>query len=1004
MTDTHDPGFYDLFVSYSTKDNFPPDPLASPGEREGWVQVFIKRVRALSADFTGEPLTTTANTEPDWDAFYAPDDIHAGHQWETRLRAAIAHTRVLLACLSEHYWQSAWCRFEWETYLEQESARGLANVEGGITPIYIATAPGVSAQSIIEAAPDWAKTLLTKRQVRLIEFQTHGLDALARIKALRDDPETAKSLQRVADRVSHQIAHARRAERVQQGNLASGTDTFVGRTDELHAIEGQLFGGGALGVITALRGLGGQGKTALALRYGRNLRGRYLGGCWQIIAEGQSELLPLLTTLREPLDLAPIPTEDDPGTARRVLAELHRRAFDPEVARTPGFTTAALLVIDNVDDPQLLSQRQRDALHEAMRQAGLGNDYGWLHVLATTRLEKHELPPALSGHIIPVDALPMSDALALWQRLLAEPGQSLSPTELAAATEIITLLERHTLAVEITARHIRRSFGETAVSHLARLRAALASTPGQTAGALESAQQRETDLPGYTHALAATLRFTFDRLAHEHPAAATVLHYAAHFPAEAVPLPWLRILASLQHPELREESDIPGSLSAWDRAELRLAESLRLLTHADGEHESIARLHRLAGEFLRLSAQQAGEDAARVAAVEGFIEQRCTQAEHDHHYPLAPWERSVLLADLITRMARKDCTTAMAQSGLLLGQILTAYADLGTARRLYVAANAVMQRLAESDPANAAWQRDLSVSFGMLGDLATAQGNLPEAQRLFGESLRIAQRLADSDPPNAQWQYDLGISNERLGDVASAQGDLAKAHTHYSAKRNVIQRLAESDPANAAWQRDLSVSFDKLGNLATAQGNLPEAQRLFGESLRIRQRLAESDPANAAWQRDLSVSFNKLGDLATAQGNLPEAQRLFGEDLRIAQRLAESDPANAEGQRDLWMSFGKLGDLATAQGDLPDAKRRWDDAHRITQRLAESDPANAAWQRDLSVSFNKLGILATAQGNLPEAQRLFGEAHRITQRLAESDPANAAWQRDLSVSFDKLGN
>ena len=38
---------------------------------------------------------------------------------------------------------------------------------------------------------------------------------------------------------------------------------------------------------------------------------------------------------------------------------------------------------------------------------------------------------------------------------------------------------------------------------------------------------------------------------------------------------------------------------------------------------------------------------------------------------------------------------------------------------------------------------------------ATAQGNLPEAQRLFGESLRIRQRLAESDPANAAWQRDL---------------------------------------------------------------------------------------------------------------------------------------------------------------------------------------------------------------------------------------------------------
>ncbi len=37
------PGLYDLFVSYSTKDNIAPD-----GEREGWVPVFIQRVRHCS--------------------------------------------------------------------------------------------------------------------------------------------------------------------------------------------------------------------------------------------------------------------------------------------------------------------------------------------------------------------------------------------------------------------------------------------------------------------------------------------------------------------------------------------------------------------------------------------------------------------------------------------------------------------------------------------------------------------------------------------------------------------------------------------------------------------------------------------------------------------------------------------------------------------------------------------------------------------------------------------
>ena len=61
--------------------------------------------------------------------------------------------------------------------------------------------------------------------------------------------------------------------------------------------------------------------------------------------------------------------------------------------------------------------------------------------------------------------------------------------------------------------------------------------------------------------------------------------------------------------------------TAWDRAALRLSESLRLLTPADADMPDIVRLHRLAEIYLRATAEQEGVDRARVAEVEQFIEQ-----------------------------------------------------------------------------------------------------------------------------------------------------------------------------------------------------------------------------------------------------------------------------------------------------------------------------------------------------------------------------------------------
>ncbi len=62
----------------------------------------------------------------------------------------------------------------------------------------------------------------------------------------------------------------------------------------------------------------------------------------------------------------------------------------------------------------------------------------------------------------------------------------------------------------------------------------------------------------------------------------------------------------------------------------------------------------------------------------------------------------------------------------------------------------------------AGWRRGFTSQLNLFRDRATAQGNLPEAQRLFGKSLRIRQRLAESDSANAAWQRDLAGSYQRF--------------------------------------------------------------------------------------------------------------------------------------------------------------------------------------------------------------------------------------------------
>ena len=90
--------------------------------------------------------------------------------------------------------------------------------------------------------------------------------------------------------------------------------------------------------------------------------------------------------------------------------------------------------------------------------------------------------------------------------------------------------------------------------------------------------------------------------------------------------------------------------------------------------------------------------------------------------------------------------------------------------------------------------------------MPTTQGNLPEAQRLFGESLRIRQRLAESDPANAAWQRDLSYSYTIIGQLLMRQECWREALPLLEQSLAIDERLAALAPTNVMLQNDVRVS------------------------------------------------------------------------------------------------------------------------------------------------------------------------------------------------------
>ncbi len=617
---------YELFISYSRKDNLP----QKPGDAKGWVTALHDEILADHRRFSTEPLRI----------FFDTSEIKSLDDWRQRMLTGLRESRILLVCLSPNYFSSPPCLWEWEEYLKRQ-VHALMGQES-VAPVYFVEAPNSNeqlnaawAEAVTRKAiapadrTEWEKrwkewhTAVDRHQwVDLKPWFPQGVEAL-RDAAVRD------KLAALGTSLWERIQRARRAIGV-PGNLRRLNPHFIGRRIELRQLHENL-GLGAVGVVTAINGLGGQGKTELATAYAHGWADSYPAGLWVLGAEGKRELLPLLgelcAELEIPLSASADETADQRG--RRVLSELKRRATE---VRDPDKGAACLVLLDNVSEPTLLAEPQ---LAQLPRE-------DWLRVVVTTRLGQDTLPASRQKSLafIAVDALAEDDAARLIEdhQPDAKWPAATAPADAAAAREIVRELGGFTLAVESVAIYLGLHPDIRHADYVARLRAeGLASVDALPADADVAAEMQHREKQ---------LRLVLDQtLARLTPPERTALDYAALLPPDNIPWPWLRELVAKEHPDaLGSRAGYPDP---WPALRRRL-EGLRLLTL--GDHPEVARLHRMVAAHVaqRLAVVDGHAGQRRVALmierIKSHTEVRCRVLQQSWLRKQSGWEIGILSA------------------------------------------------------------------------------------------------------------------------------------------------------------------------------------------------------------------------------------------------------------------------------------------------------------------------------------------------------------------------
>ncbi|MFB6628693.1 tetratricopeptide repeat protein [Streptomyces sp. NPDC056362] len=647
----------------------------------------------------------------------------------------------------------------------------------------------------------------------------------------------------------------------------SASGVFVGREEELTSLRRMLTGEGAAAVVQpqrtsarAISGLGGVGKSALALHYAHHYRDSY-ALVWWVSAESPETIVSGLGRITEQLC---------PQWARGCGPEERAAWAIAWLQAHPGW----LLVFDNVEDPSHL-------------RPYLGTLSGGHH-LATSRRATgwHALAP-----VMPLGTLPPDEATGLLCSL-AFPGQTATAEQREAARQLAEDLGCLPLALEQAGAYAYR----TGID-LDTYRRSLALVLDDN-----------RDAPSPERTIARIWDHTLTALTARDPLAVTLLHTMAWLAPDGIPRTLLAPLA----PHPLALANALGELHAYNMVAFtpdRQGVSVHRLVQTVLRHRDPQALGRAEAErAVRRALPPAGSQPDETTRWERLLPHVHALADTTPLNATASAET----ADTYERAAQylhrqgRDAHTinlreqALAHCAEVLGDT---HPDTLTSRNNLAGAYESAGRLGRAIPL---YETTLAQRLEVLGDAHPhtlgSRNNLAYAYRAAGD---LARALPLYETTLAQYVEVLGDthpdtlnSRNNLAYAYRAAGDLERAIPLY--KTTLAQRLevlGETHPDTLASRNNLAGAYRAAGDLERA---IPLYETTLAQYLEV---LGDTHPDTVSSRNNLAGAYQSAGDLERA---IPLFETTLAQRLEV---LGDTHPDTLSSRHNLAGAYQSAGDL-----------------------------------------------------------------------------------------------
>jgi len=639
---------------------------------------------------------------------------------------------------------------------------------------------------------------------------------------------------------------------------------FVGRAKELKMLHEKLTSGDvSLGQTAAATGLGGIGKTQLAVEFVYQYGKEFDGGVFWLDMFDPENIPNEIAKCAGPKGMN-LPEFDK--IPQEKLVEMVLMEWAGEKRR--------LVVFDNVDEVAVAEKWRPNS--------------GGTRVLITTRIDSaNHLWKDLGIEAIPVGILPREKSLEL---LCRGCGDALKkPDERKAADEICDLLGDLPLAIHLAGSYLSRYRHDVSLrEYLDDLR----SQPVLQNPALVD-NIRDPSPTEHLQNVAATFETSHERLDQKDETdalAARLFHLTSHFAPTSIPrellirslendrrklvraLRFLARLLKIRKDRERDKTKVADALN-------RLCE-LGLVQSSDDDGGDVT-VHRLLREFAyhHPARGQKPDDAAEDTAWAVFdfaneinksgLPARLRENVEHLRYAIQKRERSE--SDLAGSLYNE------------LGYHLQMVADFTGAEENFTRAIEILEKVHGED------HPDVASAVNNLGDVLRALGDLEGAREHFTRAIEIGEKVHGKDHP----QVAIYVNN--LGSVLRALGDLEGARENYTRALEIDERAYGKD------HPDVAIAVNNLGGVLRALGDLEGAREHFTRAIEIGEKVYGKDhPSVAIRVNNLGFVLRDLGDLEGAREHCTYA-------LDIFERLLGPDhPSTQTARRNLQGVLDKL--------------------------------------------------------------------------------------------------